>query len=300
MGEQFWWFYDVIALAVIFTCVFISARKGAMHAVSMLIAYVLAFGIAFSFSAALGGAIADNMITNSNTKKINTSLSGYKFTTKVAEYINTLDYGVNVEAKQLEEIYSGNKNYNEELLKYINNRKGKKVEEDPMRFEKRMNEGYSQMMRSIVGENLNKYSAEVAAKKVIDDPETFNELIPMMLNKDDKSEAAEYISENYVQEAYETISKLICFIIMFTLAFIALLMFFRSMLGNQYHEMRIPAHVGGALIGIPKGIILCFAVAAVIRLYVVLGSDEMLFFNFNAIDKTYIFKHMYNNVADMM
>ena len=64
--------------------------------------------------------------------------------------------------------------------------------------------------------------------------------------------------------------------------------------------MRIPAHVGGALIGIPKGIILCFAVAAVIRLYVVLGSDEMLFFNFNAIDKTYIFKHMYNNVADMM
>lgn len=300
MGEQFWWFYDVAAGAIILTCVFISARKGAMRAVSMLMAYILAFGIALSLSTALGGSIAESLITGSNTKKIDKTLGSVRFTNKVTEYINSLDYNVNVDSKHIEEIYNGNKDYTSEILKYVNNRKGKVVEEDPLRFEKRLNEGYSQIIRSIVGEELNKYAAEVAAKKVIDEPETFNNLIPLLMQKESKTEAAEYISENYVQSAYETIAKLICFIIAFALLFIALLMFFRAMLGNEFHELRIPSHVGGALLGIPKGIILTFAFAVVIRLYVVLGSDEMLFFNFNAIDKTYIFKYLYNNVADIM
>ena len=38
------------------------------------------------------------------------------------------------------------------------------------------------------------------------------------------------------------------------------------------------------------------AVAAVIRLNVITGSDKMLFFNHEAIDSTYIFKYFYGFV----
>jgi hypothetical protein len=42
-----------------------------------------------------------------------------------------------------------------------------------------------------------------------------------------------------------------------------------------------------------------FLIAVMVRLYVVFGSNKMLFFNHEAIDNTYIFKYVYDFVKSM-
>ena len=59
------------------------------------------------------------------------------------------------------------------------------------------------------------------------------------------------------------------------------------------------SNIVGGVLGIIKGGIIVFVIAAMVRLSVILGNDEMLFFNFDAIDKTIIFKHLYQIVLKM-
>ena len=42
-----------------------------------------------------------------------------------------------------------------------------------------------------------------------------------------------------------------------------------------------------------------FAIAVIVRLNVVLGSNKMLFFNHEAIDNTYVFKYVYEFVRNL-
>ena len=48
MGVQFWWFYDVIAAAVILLCIFLIVRKGLVKASITLTGFVIAVVTAFS------------------------------------------------------------------------------------------------------------------------------------------------------------------------------------------------------------------------------------------------------------
>ncbi len=301
MGTQFWWFYDIIVVAVVLVCMFFSGRKGAMNALTTLVAYILAAGITVSVSAGISSALAGSTIRDSNVRKLDKTLSGWKFSAEVSDYIGSLEYGVKVDSKKIEEIYDGKKSFDSEIYKYVNNRKGKKVEEDPQIFYDKLHEGYAQIMKKIVSDSsMNKYASECAAKQVREHPEKFDELIPMLIDKETRTPAAKKIADDYTQEPYNVITRLLTFVVLFVVLMVVALYFAHTMLGNGYHAMTLGSHIGGAFIGIFKGAILCFAVVVAVRLFVVLGSDEMLFFNFKAVDQTYIFKYLYNYVADNM
>ena len=53
MGTKFWWFYDVIAIAAVLICIFISGKKGAIKSIVNLGGYCLVLVIAFSLSGGL-------------------------------------------------------------------------------------------------------------------------------------------------------------------------------------------------------------------------------------------------------
>lgn len=298
MGDQFWWFYDVLAVAIILVSMFIAGRQGAVKAMTNFVAYLLAGVIAFSLSASLGSVLAGSAMKSSNSQKIDKNLSSYKFQNHVAEYINGLDYGVKAEPAQLYKIYTEKTDYNTAIYKYLCNRRGGKISDDQETFNTKLTEGYAQIIKTIVAADMNKYASEVAAKEVREHPLKFNELIPLLLDKETKKPAADFISENYVQPAYDTIVKLICFIVVFALLLITALYFAKTLTGDSFTELHLPQQIGGAFIGIMKAAVLIIALAVVVRLSVVLGSNEMLFFNHKAIDNTYIFKYLYNYISD--
>lgn len=300
MGEQFWWFYDLIVVAAVAASMYISGGKGAMKAFSTFIAYLVAIVMGLSISASVSESLAAHSLKDSNAKKINTALENYKFTDKVAEYISGMGYYVRIDSGQLENIYRGNKNYDDEIYRLLNNRLGKKIPDSKEVFTEKLHNHYAEMIKGIVSEALSKYASEVAYKEAVENPEFYNEFILRMIEKEDRRPAAEFISETYTQPAYRTVVWLITFLIFFALILVGMLLLINYVIGNAYHEQQLASHIGGAFMGIPKGLILSFAAAVVVRLFVVMGSNEMLFFNFKAVDKTYLFKYLYNYVADHM
>jgi colicin V production protein len=299
MGEEFWWFYDVIAAAAVLICIYISERKGLFRSALSIGGYLLAFALAISVSGSLSDSIYKNAVRDSNVKKIEKSVSSVNFVEQTANHIESLGYNVNVKEDKLAEIYNSGENFDEKIYKYVNSINAMKVDEEET-FYKKLHEGYAFIIKGIVAENLTGYAAESAENEIISHPEAVDDLIPLFMEKDDHSKAAQYIADTYTEKTYKSMIRIISFIALFAAVALLAVIIIRSILRNTKEDMNIAAYIFGGFAGIIKGAAIVVLIASVVRLNVILGNDDMLFFNVKAIDKTYIFKYVYDFIASKM
>ena len=161
-----------------------------------------------------------------------------------------------------------------------------------------MHEGYAVVVSEIVSQCMSKYTAEVAANEIRRDPSGMNELIPMIHYREegDPVPPAKFITDNYTAPAYVTIYKLTGIVIIFAAALL-LTLFTSFSIASKSEPTRTSEYIIGGFTGVFTGAAIIFVAAALVRLWAVLGSNEMLVFNNEVIDKSIIFKYFYNIVA---
>lgn len=71
MGEQFFWFYDVVVVGIFLICIYLYAKKGFLRSVVLLVGRIAAIVIAILLS----GAIASSIYTNTMEPKITQEIS---------------------------------------------------------------------------------------------------------------------------------------------------------------------------------------------------------------------------------
>ena len=306
MGEQFWWFYDVAAVAVVLICAFVSGRRGLTKALTSLVGGVLAFAVALTLSSSISSSLYKSTLKSSNTKKLAHALEGKDLTDELKTYLESLGYNIKVDYNKLDEILHTGEDLDERIYKYANNINSKTVDTEKQFYEK-LHEGYGDIIYRYVGEELSKFAAATARKNVIEKPEIMEGLTPLMNNFGDNSDeqiamtpAARYIVNNLVCDAYIEFLRVITFIVLLIAVIIILRLLFNAFIDDDSAHQSILSHTLGGVVGIVYGAVYVLAVAAMIRLYVILGSNEMLFFNFKAIDKTYLFKYFYKFITKTM
>ena len=119
MGVQFWWFYDVIAVATILICLFITVKRGFLKAAVSLLGYVLALFIALSLSSSIGSSIYSKSVRESNVKKMDQALSENEFSEELAKYLESLGYNVKVDRDKLTGIYIKGEDVDENIYTYL-------------------------------------------------------------------------------------------------------------------------------------------------------------------------------------
>lgn len=305
MGMQFWWFYDVAAVAIILVAVFLSARKPISKAIASLMALVLGLLVAMPASSSMADSIYKNTIRNSNIDKIQKTLEEESLTQKTKAYIESLGYKVVVKEDKLENIFkelgsdSAKADVYDALYKYVNNINGRSVDTEEA-FDEKMAEGFAEMISDIVSEELSLNAAEAAAAAVIENPESINEFL-ILSQQEYMTDAAEYIEDNYTAASYMDIVKLLCFIILLFVIVVAVKFFAHAILGkeSEFTVLSIGEHIGGGVIGLFIGAFLVFIAAVAVRTYTIFGSGEMLFFNNEVIDKTLLFRYVYELAAKL-
>ena len=298
MGEQFWWFYDVVAVAAILVCIFITVKKGLLKAAFSLVGYVLAIAIAISLSSSIAGSIYEKSVKESNIKKMDQALTEREFNGELAKYLESLGYNIYVDRDRLETICEKGEKVDENLYNYVNNINGKKVDEEAI-FYNKLHEGYATVMSGIISRHLSEYSAEYAAVQIEGDPLKFCEFMKLLEDKESMRAPAEFIVENYLGKPYRSQVRLITLLALLVI-FILITVFISSSAGrNDNMEPGVVSHLLSGLIGAFKGCVIVFAIAVMVRLYVIFGSNKMLFFNHDAIDQTYLFKFVYDLVKNM-
>lgn len=301
MGSQFWWFYDIIALAIILVCAFIWGKKGAMKGVFAVVGGVLSLMLAFGISSAVSDSLRKMTVKTGDVRKIEDNLTQDTFCGGMAVYLENMGYSIRVDRKRLGEILDKTDiQYDEAIAKYVNNVNARRLEDDQQVLVDKVHEGYAVVIGEIVGENMSRFIAETAKEEVRKDPGMMQELIPL-LQQEVSAKAAEYIGENCTAPAYRTIFRLASFAVLFIVMWLALTAVIRSFYGNRGSGTAngMSNHIIGAVMGAAAGAVAVLVVAAAVRLSAVLGSNEMLFFNNDVVDKSIIFKLFYGIIEEM-
>ena len=82
MGVQLWWFYDVLAVAVLLICIYLSGKKGVFKSVITSVGCVVGAVIAVSVSGAVSDSLYKTAVRDGNISKlektlIDTDISSY-------------------------------------------------------------------------------------------------------------------------------------------------------------------------------------------------------------------------------
>lgn len=301
MGTQFWWFYDVLALAIILVCAFMWGRKGALKGAFAAVGGVLSIMLAFGISGAVSDGLRQITVKSGDVRKIEQHLTPDTFTDEMAVYLENMGYSIRVDRKKLGEILDKTDiQYDEAIAKYINNVNSKRLEEDTQVLVEKVHEGYALVINEIVRDSVNKFVASTAAEEVRKDPAMMQELIPL-LRQEVSTKAADYIGENCTAPAYRTMFRLGSFAVLFIVLWIALTAIIKALAVNKDSGSAAGAlnHIIGAIMGAGAGAIIVIAVTAAVRLSVVLGGNEMLLFNEEVVDKSIIFKLIYGIIEKM-
>ena len=297
MDESLWWIYDCGTVVILLSFIFITAKRGFMKAVVSFVGFVVSIVAAISLSNTIAGSIYDSIIHDSNVKNLNKHMNGSMFIEMLEEHIEELGYSINVNRDILEDIIYKSEDYDEDICNYINNINGKKVDEQA-RLEMLLHDCYSDILKNIIYEELSPYCAESAARQVMDNPSEFEPLIPLMMDKESQRPAAEYICEHYVTEPYTYCLKLIIFIsflgIIMALSFIIA----NSIGKNETMETSLVTHAISGILGLAKGAVFVLAIAVIMRISIVYGTNQLMFFKNPAIEKTYVFKYIYEYVTN--
>ena len=299
MGNQFWWFYDVVAVAIILVCVFLSGRKGTMKAAITTVGYGIALALALGISTSAAEGLYRNTMRSSCIRNIEKAIQADTFTNKYASYLESLGYSLRVDSDRLERIFNSKEpDIDARLAKYVNNINGRKIADDEQTLEI-LHEGYAVVIRDIVLQNMSKYAAETAAREIRGDSKGMQELIPMITDKEDRTPAAKFIADNYTAPAYITIYKLIGVLILFVAAAIMIYFVLQQYMSRDEEHIEAGSHISGGIIGIIKGCLFVTVAAVLVRIWAIMGSDEMLFFNNSVIDDSLIFKYFYTFVSSL-
>lgn len=293
MGEQFWWFYDVIVAAVVLICIFLTVRKGLLKASAAIIGYIFAVFLSFSLSTALSGTIAESAVLGSNVKKLTFTLSENDYAQELCSQINSLGYYITVDRNRIEDIYVTGEDVDHKIYSYIKKMNSKQLDDEET-FNVKLHDCYAVSASNFIAKRLSPYSAEYAAEQIRKNPQKYWEFLRLMDEEDDKRPAAEFMVKNYLQQPYTTFIRIIIYLVAFVLFLIISLAIASSVGRNDHTENGFVTVSFRIVIGIGKAAAIMLAIAAIIRLNVITGNNKMLFFNHEAIDKTYVFKYFYN------
>ncbi|MBR1592253.1 MAG: CvpA family protein [Ruminococcus sp.] len=298
MNSELWWLYDVIAAVIIIAGTALSAKKGLVKSAFHLIGYILAVVLAFSISGSVSGSLYKNTVRSSNIDKLNKSMESDYFMTEFKDYLEGLDYNISVKKEKLNTIFASGTDVDGQLVKYINNINGKKADSDSILLRK-IHEGYASITKKIVSRELSKYAAASAAEILKDTDTNIDDLAPLLsVLEDNHKSAAAYIADNYISQAYQTVIRLIVFTILLAVIILLTVALVKAFTDDESYTSPT-SHVIGGIIGIVHGGIFTFAATAILRLYAIMGSNEKIFFENSAVDKTYIFKYFYNFIMKM-
>ena len=294
MGVQLWWLYDVLAVVGLLVCIYISGRKGVFKSVFTSVGCIIGAFLAGSVSGGVADSLYKTTVRDGNINKLEKSLIDVDITSYMGDAMEGMGYNVIVSTKKLDEILDSDKELDEQLYRYMNNINGKVVDDEES-FHENLLECYAEVMRKLISDDVSKYAVETASAKITDGKADFGSLVRQIKDSDKRKDTARIISDDYIADAYKNVIRLVVIVVLSVIIFIITVLTVRAVTAGQTEtENSKGSNILGGIFGIITGAVILFVISVLLRLYCVTGDNETLFFNNEAVEKTYIFRYVYD------
>lgn len=265
---------------------YVSVRNGFSKTLPVIIGYALSIFTAINTCGVTATFVYSKAFQKSNIQHIYENISEIDFSRQYKTYIDSLGYSFTVDSEKLEEIFRNGENITEETFQYFN--RLQKDFDTKENFSEKFRTGYKQILFDSLKSDIPSF--------VIESPELseneFDESIKMMYN-DDKMLNAVYIEEHFTRTTAISFLKKISFVLI-VVAVMIVLSFFINRISRFIKGFGTVDHILGLISGIAETAVYFIIISVIIKVLIDAGNNEMILFNNETIEKTRIFRHIYN------
>lgn len=297
MDTQFWWAYDAAAAAVAAVIIYLSAKKGFSKTIFTTLGCIISLVFAITLSESASDAIYRSAVKSGNIKSVRRSLEDVQITSKFRVFLENQGYNITVNESRLQSILAESENMQDDLFKYACNINDKEVDEKEA-FIQKVNSGFPDIFHEMLSHELPEYLLSDLSL-MNDDSRLTQQAVQMVVRlemiDDIPQETVDYLENTFIQNRASEICRFAAFSIIYILLMLVIRLF-----ANIITAMLDIPSVGaaeqplGAVMGIIRAVLFLIAAAAFVKFLVIIGDEKMMFFNQKSIDKTIVFKYIYN------
>ncbi len=269
MGTQFWWFYDVLIVAIAGGLLYNAVSKGFNRMVFPLIGSILAFVVGFFGSDVLAEPVYQMLFRENLEETFQIEYEELDFYPEVLSQYHRMNPDLTMKEKALKEALA-EETVSDEVTAAV----GQVVDEL-----------LSRKLFPLPQERVTAYFAE--------HPTVFRQFI----DAQDAAAAASVLEEHYFRPFMVSLVRMALFLLLLVVVFI-LVSIIANMAGNLEEQMHI--RKCNRLLAFPIGLLqtacVLIAVTVAIRLIVLSTENSMILFNQETIEKTQIFHYLYERI----
>ena len=299
MANPYWWLLDIffvlIAVSIIVSC----AKKGMTKVLVFSIGYLIASILASVVSVVAAPTLYETMARDTNLEVFLKVDSDINIEACFKKTLDTQKWGAEFKADDILTIIRSKheKNFDIRLYEYVEDRCGYSPCTQ-YNFKQYLTEAFIAEYGGMLHEKLPNYVSANFTERMQNEPSLINMVLDeyYRLPQDTKRTAA-YMEDSFGKDPTIESYQIFIYVIVFSL-----LMIITGVISHSL-EYRIffnildgTDHFLGTLLGLVQAAMVLILLTLVVRLLVLLGGGEIWMFNKESIDRTYIFKYLYNQL----
>ena len=293
MGEKFAWFLDIALIGVLLIFIYNGGRKGFVKSIILLIGYVVSMVGAFLISSALSPVVYDKFVQARVENVVEKRIENIDIKSHIKSTIKSENIDITISDSEMEALIEKDGDLSKNFAEFAKN-KGSTLPDSTL--ESQFGNVFTDnILLDAIKDNVPD-SVYNEVKKYLDNSKNSMNKIIKALNNPSKEEGAKELTEIVVEPIILMLIKIILFILAFSLLMVAV-RFISSVLSKSLNLVPLVGplntFLGGAL-GLVQGVIIIIIAVLIIKLLISLTNNQILVFNRQTIEETYIFKHIYD------
>ena len=295
MGSQFWWFYDILAVALTLFIIYLNAKRGFKKNFLIIIGYVLSVVVTSVTSAMLAEPVYTGLIRESNLYAFDQVLSDYDGTAVIQNALDKQEYGAKFDEKKIDIYLSPAKaDFEDELYRYVNQTCDYTVT-TPTEFRNILRGAFIESFGSLMAKQMPLYARLSLEDKLADNDTLYVETMQHIYGETGSMrQITAYLEGTYVKDDCIRIINSFLFVAIFCCLMSLIAVLAKKLESRIYFNIYpVVDHIAGGLLGILEALMLLCLLCIFLRLLFVTASDTMLVLNEETILKSRLFRYIY-------
>ena len=295
MGSQFWWFYDILAVALTLFIIYLNAKRGFKKNFLIIIGYVLSVVVTSVTSAMLAEPVYTGLIRESNLYAFDQVLSDYDGTAVIQNALDKQEYGAKFDEKKIDIYLSPAKaDFEDELYRYVNQTCDYTVT-TPTEFRNILRGAFIESFGSLMAKQMPLYARLSLEDKLADNDTLYVETMQHIYGETGSMrQITAYLEDTYVKDDCIRIINSFLFVAIFCCLMSLIAVLAKKLESRIYFNIYpVVDHTAGGLLGILEALMLLCLLCIFMRLLFVTASDTMLVLNEETILKSRLFRYIY-------
>ena len=303
MGSHFWWIYDALVLLIFGYVLHSNYKRGMTKVIILSIGYLIA-AFAASLIASFGAKpVYKSVAQSSNISAVETVNEHVNLAQAFSDAINQGGYGFTCTQADIESILRSpeKKPFDHALYEYACRRNNDTIgpEND---FQDVLRKTFIKSYGEEMGNRLPRYAQTSFERQVNADVNVMRNIVDALYDKSQSPrETASTIESLFAKQATIEVLRIFLYLIVLSILMV-IVAIINSIAQNKlfFNLSNFREHIYGGVFGILEAGVMLILMTIVVRLLVLLGGGKIFCFSNDTINKSVIFKYLYNHLSTLL